>query len=264
MRLTVSVRDYLKLAYNAFRVLPTIGVFQTKKFVSIGNSKYAKPTLDSFKIRGMNSPIQLRHSSLVDRDVFRCVFHNKYHRPPIALGSSPNILDLGANIGLSAVDLKLQYPGANIIGVEMDLSNCEIAEANVQSFKDVRMLHRAVWYESTVLYYDSNKDVDAFCVDSKKDLDTSGKVAVSSITIAEAINLFDNKHADFIKLDIEGAENDVLTKNNEWLNSVGCMNIEIHDKDFFATALSVLEKFGFEVHKDTNHWSSILATRASN
>ena len=261
MNARVSIRNYVKLAYNACCVMPTIGVLQTKKFVSFGNDKDRSGTLDSFRIRGMRAPIQLRHSSLVDRDVFRCVFHNKYHRPPAELGSSPNILDLGANIGLSAIDLKIQYPDAKIIGVEMDLRNCEIASSNVQSLDNVQMLHRAVWYESTVIHYDANTDVDAFQIDINKNSDEAGKTAVPSITITEAINLFGEKHVDFIKLDIEGAENEVLTKNNDWLDSVGCMNIEIHDKDFFETAFRVLEKFGFTVKKDTNHWSSVLATR---
>jgi FkbM family methyltransferase len=261
MNAKVSLRDYVKLVYNACRAMPTIGLSQTKKFVAFGDDKDSSKTLDSFKIRGMSAPIQLRHSSLVDRDVFRCVFHNKYHRPPVKLGSSPNILDLGANIGFSAIDLKIQYPDARIIGVEMDLRNCEIASANVQSLENVQMLHRAVWYESTVIHYDANTDVDAFQIDLSKGSGESGKIAVPSITITEAIDLFENKYVDFIKLDIEGAENEVLTKNNDWLDSVSCMNIEIHDRNFFETAFRVLEKFGFTVKKDTNHWSSVLATK---
>ena len=52
---------------------------------------------------------------------------------------------------------------------------------------------------------------------------------VECITLNNVINEFvNNKVVDLVKMDVEGAELDILTQNNEWLDKIAHLVMEIH------------------------------------
>ena len=67
------------------------------------------------------------------------------------------------------------------------------------------------------------------------------------ITMNDLIERYSIKQIDFLKMDIEGAEEDVILNNNSWLNIVKEMGIEVHPP-FGINLVKIvneLEKFGF-------------------
>lgn len=205
--------------------------------------------------------IFLRKKS-VDQEVFDYVFKDKYHHPHIGLVSpTPVILDLGANIGLTAVDYQLLYPGSTIYSYEMDIDNYELACKNCAPYKSIHLFNKAVWYEQGVFTYNKAVNADAYKLESI-DKGSGTACEVSTISINSIIEENKIKWVDFVKLDIEGAEYEIFQKDLSWLNKVGQTKIEVHyGEEVFSEIQRKLTEYGFETLKDTHHWSTIIAYR---
>jgi hypothetical protein len=62
---------------------------------------------------------------------------------------------------------------------------------------------------------------------------------------------YNKKHIDLFKIDIEGAEKEVLSENNEWLSRTKILIIELHDKKKKGCSnafFSALSGRNFECH----------------
>ncbi len=259
----MSIKSKLKILRNYIQVLPLVGVQQATTFLRYPVSRQSKE-LRSLTLKKSGYTVFLRNGSTVDRDVFRYVFHNRFHRSPIELASQPIILDLGANIGLSAVELKLTHPDARIFAVEMDEENFTLACQNTANLKEVEVINRAVWFEKQVMKYSKSGDEDAYQLKENPQVNSDNNnsmVSVETIDINSIIDILDSPLVDYVKLDIEGAEKEVLTRNNSWIGKIGCINAEIHDPTFLEPSMEILRGFGLDVWKDKNHWSAIIGVR---
>ena len=190
------------------------------------------------------------------------VFDHKYHRPDILIEKkNPVIFDLGSNIGLSIIDLKFLYPDSLIIGVEMDKDNFNLANQNCGELKDIKLYNNAIWINENQLNYDKGVANDAYSVklDSNNRMDEG---FTNGITISKLIQLNSIKEIDYLKMDIEGAEDSIFEANIDWLEYVRYTKIEVHNgeksMDFIFKRLI---ESGFMVKKDTNHWSTLIGIK---
>ena len=136
----------------------------------------------------------------------------------------PVIIDCGANIGLSILYFKNLYQKAKIIAFEPDPHIMTLLKKNiaVYQYDDVKLINAAVWTEETnILFYSEGS------VGGKIDFNASTK---SNQVEVPTIRLKDYLHSkvDFLKIDIEGAEYDVLKDCRELLNNVEHLFIEYH------------------------------------
>jgi len=134
--------------------------------------------------------------------------------------SSPYILDCGANIGLSLLYLKELFPSARITGFEPDDANYALLEKNTADLENVTILKKAVWKENGTIQFASEGSLSSKIV-------TAG---ASSATLIPSIRLRDYliESVDFLKLDIEGAEYEVLKDCADKLSLVKNLFIEYH------------------------------------
>lgn len=194
----------------------------------------------------------------IDAEVFDYVFVEKYHRPDRTIASaSPVILDLGVNIGLSAVDLKQAYPQATVYGYELDRDNFRLAEKNCRGLRGVHLYNKAVWKDSRGIKYKKSGQADAYKVDSG----VSGQemVEAPSISMGDIISEHGLSKVDYVKMDIEGAEYEVFQNDLGWLDITEQIKIEVHyDADMFRFFEDKLREKGFEAVKDTHHWTTLI------
>ena len=143
----------------------------------------------------------------------------------IPLPQNAFIIDCGAHIGLSVIYLKTKFPNADIIAFEPDKTNFELLQKNVSSFKidKVDLKNEAVWKENAILNFSSEGNMS-----SKINEETT--TPTNSTTSIKAVRLFDviDKKVDFLKLDVEGAEYEILVDIESKLNQVSFMFIEYH------------------------------------
>lgn len=162
--------------------------------------------------------------------------------------SNPYIIDCGANIGLSILYFKKIYPHAQIVAFEPDFKVFKTLNENVQTFnlKDVLTVNKAVWSSETELdFYSDGSDGGRI-----KNNETSGfKVQkVKTTTLSNYLN----KPVDFLKIDIEGAELEVLKSIKNQLQNVTFLFIEYHSfvnsKQLLNELLEILTQCNFRYY----------------
>lgn len=145
------------------------------------------------------------------------------------------IVDLGANIGLSALFFMKKYPDARIIAVEPDAINFEIMKRNLEDYSSqVTLLNAAIWPSdgevSLVEHDESNEGLGAWGYRTET-LTEGAEGSVSAISIPTLMKQSSINYIDILKVDIEGAEYELFEKGYEsWLDKVGLIIIETHDR----------------------------------
>ena len=134
---------------------------------------------------------------------------------------APRILDCGANIGLSVLYFKTIHPGARVVAFEPDPAIFRVLEANVASFKlrDVELRQAAVWTENGTIEFKPEGGFSGRILPG-----ATGTVGVPSVRLRDYLD----DPVDFLKIDIEGAEMDVLSDCADRLDGVERMFIEYH------------------------------------
>ena len=132
------------------------------------------------------------------------------------------ILDCGANIGLSVIYLKQQFPQATIVAFEPDETNFRLLEENTRSFglTGITLKKEAVWIANTSLQFAGAGSMSSRIADKVE----SETVSVSATRLRDYLN----RPVDFLKVDIEGAEYEVLKDIRENLHQVRNLFIEYH------------------------------------
>ena len=163
-----------------------------------------------------------------------------------SLPENANIIDCGAHIGLSVIYLKQICPTANIIAFEPDKQNYGLLQKNIVSHKltKIEAKEEAVWIENTNLNFIQDGNMA-----SKIGSDESPNTA--SVKAARLRDYLEKK-IDFLKLDIEGAEYDVLKDIQDKLSNVNNMFIEYHgtfdQNDELIDILKIIKDAGFKFY----------------
>lgn len=159
----------------------------------------------------------------------------------------PIIIDCGANIGLSVIYFKTLYPNAKVIAFEPDKKIFDYLEFNINSFelKDVTLINKGLWKEETTLkFFSEGADGGRIAQNNDKNI-----IEIETLKLSDYIK---KQKVDFLKIDIEGAETEVLIECEEYLDNVEKIFIEYHsfvDKSqTLSTILAILEKNGFRYY----------------
>lgn len=164
--------------------------------------------------RVLHGPAVEIRGGTTDLATFRSTFIEQYHRPHEDDDFSPiGALDLGANVGFTALELAARFEQATVIAVEMDPDNFAQALFNTRPFRQrVQCINAAAWIHDHGVSYALDADCDAYSV-SEDSCDVLCANAASR-TLDQLIDLCPNGHADFVKVDVEGAESVLLSCEN--------------------------------------------------
>ena len=147
----------------------------------------------------------------------------------LANGSTPLIVDAGANVGLATVFLARLFPKAEFVLIEASAENIELARRNVAPIPRAKLLNRALWYERKQLSLVTSKDFSTYSVADDGGANVN-RHQVQSVTMNEIVEA--SKATLFIlKMDIEGSESPVLRLNNDWLGEKPVILVESHDRE---------------------------------
>jgi len=156
------------------------------------------------------------------------------------------IIDCGAHIGLSVIYLKSICPTAHIVCFEPDTKNFDLLEKNISSheLKNIEAKKEAVWTANTSL---------TFIQDGNMGSKIGDNTLPNSVEVkATRLKNYLKRKVDFLKMDIEGAEYDVLEDIAEELENVNKMFIEYHgtfeQNNELLEILSLLSKSGFRFY----------------
>jgi FkbM family methyltransferase len=159
-----------------------------------------------------------------DLAAFEHVFGGAYE---IDLGADPRlILDLGANVGYAAVAFALRYPRARVLAVEPEPGNVQLLRRNAAAFAGIDVIEGAVWpHDAALALEDPGKGRWGFRVREAGDRGT-----VRAVTVPQLIERAGGSSIDLMKIDIEGSELELFAEATSWLDQVGALVIELHDR----------------------------------
>lgn len=154
------------------------------------------------------------------------IFKNEVYKF-FAPNPKPLIIDCGSNIGLSILYFKYHYPDATIIGFEPDPANFELLARNISEnkCKDVKIMPTAVWTTNGITSFIANSSEASRLTFLEKQVKA---ISVNTVRLSEFLQSYNS--IDFLKIDIEGAEYDVLMDCASLLERVSNIFLEYHGK----------------------------------
>ncbi len=158
---------------------------------------------------------------------------------------NPIILDCGANIGISVLNYKRLFPEARITAFEPDPDIVQYLRRNLKtnSADDVEVIEAAVWTQEGKSKFFC-EGVDGSRLISNDD-NYSETIVVRTVDLSEYVF----SEIDFVKMDIEGGEFEVITHLGEKLRAIDSMVVECHidNKDVapFGSLLQTLALSGY-------------------
>lgn len=161
--------------------------------------------------------------------------------------AAPLFIDGGANIGLGILYVKKMYPESRCIAFEPDRNVFQTLQRNMKNFgfSDVTLVNKALWSSDTELEFSAEGSNAGSILSTDA---SQAKYCVQAVELRD----FLQERVDFLKLDIEGAETEVVNNCRDLLGNVDNLFVEYHS---FAgqpqNLLSLLEPLyasGFRLH----------------
>jgi len=165
-------------------------------------------------------------------------------------------VDIGANIGKYTIMISNQVKGTEkIISIEPHPENFEILEKNIglNNCKSVILLNLACWNKKGVLklYSHENQPLLASAVRPSKNY-----IKVNSNSLDNILKKMKIKNVDLIKIDVEGAESNVLEGMENVLKSGKAKIIfEAWNDVYLASCRKILQNYNYKIkHLDKMYW----------
>jgi FkbM family methyltransferase len=158
-----------------------------------------------------------------DVSLFRDILLNKEYE--WELPSGPRVIvDAGANIGLSSIFYANRYPHARIICVEPEPSNARMLRKNMAYYPNSVIVEAALWnHNEPVSVVDPGVGEWGFRT-------IPGSSNMRGITLDTLMDQCGIDYIDLLKVDIEGAEKEVFENPSQWIDRLGVIVIEPHDR----------------------------------
>jgi FkbM family methyltransferase len=151
---------------------------------------------------------------------------NTMYDTMLAENKTPLIIDAGANIGASVIWFYDQFPKSHLIAFEPEENNFNILKKNT-AMLGIECKQVAI---SSINSHACISNINlsenwAF----QTNYDSKGPIQVMSVQSIIEESPVKNLQPFIIKIDIEGFENDLFSKNIEWIDNFYVIIIDLHD-----------------------------------
>lgn len=148
-------------------------------------------------------------------------FKSKFYTPLL-------MVDAGGNIGAATRFLQLHFPSLKSVIIEPSASNCMLIKKNLVG-DQFYLVQGALWFEKSWLSFSGSAEAWAIKVKASQ----TKLNGIPAFTLKELIENASLGVPDFIKIDIEGAEEEIFEKDfnlKQILQSVSCVTVEPHSE----------------------------------
>lgn len=218
-------------------------------------------SFENYRLKGTKGSYKVRLRTFKgDISIFNEIFWQKsYFIPNEFLNQPKVIVDLGGHVGFTSIYFSTRYPNAKFYSVEASKQNFNILKFNVQSFKNILPSNKAIYTDDGFISFDESG------LSYNNKIGESGE-QMEAISVNSLLNLYGIEKVDLMKIDIEGAEKDILQKNTEWLEKTNAIIIELHKPYSIEDLKRDLNPFHFKIilPSKENGLKNILAIKEQN
>jgi FkbM family methyltransferase len=163
---------------------------------------------------------------------------------------SPTIVDGGANIGLATIWWLARWPKARVVAFEPDPAVFEVLRWNTRFLEGAELYQVALGTGMAAAFWSEGTDAGRLIP-----ADEVGADAITVVTTPLSEVLSRLGKVDMLKLDIEGAEMDVLEEAEDALGLVENIFVEYHSfvgkRQRLGDLLLLLQRQGFRYHMES-------------
>ena len=158
----------------------------------------------------------------------------------------PVVFDCGANVGTSCLYFKQLFPNAKIKAFEADPMIANILKSNLpkNNINNVEVINKAVWIDNNGIEFGS-EGADGGSINAN-----NNKIKIESTRLKSFLDK--EEKIDLLKIDIEGAEYQVLKDCARSLNNVQNLFVEYHswniENQKLSEILKIFEDSGFRYY----------------
>jgi FkbM family methyltransferase len=189
--------------------------------------------------------------------LYEALAFNAYLISPalVAPNKVETIIDCGANIGMTSLYFAAAYPAARIYSVEADPENFSILKSNTMREPRIVPIHGCI--------VPTPRDTVAFNNHGPawgRKLGGSDGIHVPATTLDALLAKHDIARVDLLKIDIEGAEREVLA-TGEYLRIVQHVIAELHNDYSFPYFSAAVAKHGLRARPADRECKMVTAHR---
>lgn len=230
-KLTLEILEYTFKNKDPFHIQNDILIIDSK----INEQKV------KFNLRWMSTDILVFKQIILDRELDPIV------KLFTASGITPKVMiDAGANIGLSSMFTRLNFPLVKILCIEPNKENIAMIHKNL-GYANYQILQKALWFQKGYL---EEQEGDGAWGIHMVEIEEESNGAVESTSLTDVIIQFKLETIDYLKIDIEGAEEQIFYQDpqiSQVLDRVTCISIEPHSLEFEKFIIQYLRDAGFQV-----------------
>jgi len=224
-RLRTLLQSYVRPAYGQARrwILSQLEIRAPRE--KPGTSEQIR----EISIEGIPHPIKLRVGTSDARSMADCLLDMQYDIDP---GFEPRtVVDLGGNIGCSAIYFANRWPDAKIVVVEPLAATFAILQQNTEFYPNIIPVHAAAHpRRETVELFVPKTGFWATRVTRAGSSGTKESNSARGLPVIDLLDEYGIDRIDILKIDIEGSEADLFANNpHPWLSRTRLMMIELHD-----------------------------------
>jgi len=162
----------------------------------------------------------------------------------------PMIIDGGANIGLTTLYWKQQFPEARITAFEPGPHVYDALKTNIEKFgfENVELVQKGLWKKNGSLTFEADKTGGGHF----SQYPAEDRVETVEVSVTRLSHYLGDGPIDMVKLDTEGAETEVLLEAADDLDKVDHLFVEYHSypekEQRLDELLALLREVGFRVH----------------
>lgn len=167
--------------------------------------------------------------------------------------SAPDVViyDCGANVGVASIYLKKLYPAAKIYSFEPDPGIVKYLKRNIDhnNITNIEIIEKAIWTNNGTINF-NQEGADAGSIGNNQN-----SISLECIRLKDLIEK--ETSIELLKIDIEGAELEVLHDCKDVLNKVHHLFVEYHSEknkpQQLSELLAILANAGFRYSIESMH-----------
>lgn len=239
LRSLISKNIYNKLAVTLNKI-ETIRCQGFNVYSQLFNSSQSNNKTKSINFRNIQYPIYFRPSTIDVPTIVQSLIRKEYGKG-LPKTEPTLIIDAGCFIGDVSVFYLNKYRSCSLIALEPNYNNYKLAKSNLSPYgKRVILLNKGLWSSKTTLSFSGD-----FTSGSVKEGTNGNKITCTDVI--SLLNEYNLTKIDILKMDIEGAESEVILNNSDrWLPHTRMISVEFHGTDIQQKCLTKLYEFGFD------------------